>query len=77
MSKMLQVRNVPDELHQTLKARAARAGMALSEYVLRELRELGRYPEQDDVFADAAEHGADVRLDAIVRVIRDDRDART
>lgn len=73
---MLQVRNVPDDLHETLKARAARAGIALSEYVLRELRELARYPDQDDVFADAAEHGADVPLDTIVRVIRDDRDSR-
>lgn len=76
MSKMLQVRNVPDDLHETLKARAARAGMPLSEYVLRELRELGRYPDPDDVFADAAEHGAEVSLDEIVRVVRDDRDSR-
>ncbi len=37
MSKMIQVRNVPDELHRTLKVRAAECGMTLSDYVLQEL----------------------------------------
>ena len=32
--KMIQVRNVPDELHRELKARAARKGLSLSDYVL-------------------------------------------
>jgi len=32
--KMIQVRNVPDELHRELKARAARQGVALTDYVL-------------------------------------------
>jgi plasmid stability protein len=35
---MVQVRNVPDELHRELKARAALAGMSVSEYLLMELR---------------------------------------
>ena len=38
MSKMIQIRNVPDELHRKLKARAAMAGMSLSEYLLREIK---------------------------------------
>ena len=29
---MLQIRNVPDDLHRRLKARAAMAGMSLSDY---------------------------------------------
>jgi len=37
MSKMIQLRNVPDALHRTLRARAALAGMTLSDYVRREL----------------------------------------
>jgi hypothetical protein len=32
--KMIQVRNVPDELHRELKARAAHQGVALTDYVL-------------------------------------------
>ncbi len=41
---MIQVRNVPDVLHRTLKARAATAGMSLSDYLLGELREIVERP---------------------------------
>jgi len=41
---MIQIRNVPDELHRDLKARAARAGMTLSDYLLTELRSLAIRP---------------------------------
>jgi antitoxin FitA len=43
MSKMIQIRNVPDDLHRTLKARAAEQGLSLSDYLLRMAeREAGR-----------------------------------
>jgi len=38
MSKMIQVRNVPDPLHRKLKIRAAEQGVSLSDYILTELR---------------------------------------
>ena len=44
MSKMIQVRNVPDALHRVLKARAAMAGMSLSDYLLAELKEIAERP---------------------------------
>ena len=44
MAKMIQVRNVPDGLHRSLKARAATAGMSLSDYLLGELREIAERP---------------------------------
>jgi plasmid stability protein len=44
MSKMIQVRNVPDELHRTLKVRAARSGMTLSDYLLAELEGIAQKP---------------------------------
>ena len=44
MSKMIQVRNVPEELHRKLKARAAAGGMSLSDYLLQELREIAERP---------------------------------
>jgi hypothetical protein len=37
MSKMIQVRHVPDALHRRLRARAALAGMSLSDYLRLEL----------------------------------------
>lgn len=46
---MLQVRNVPPELHRTLKARAALAGMSLSEYVLKELERTAERPTVNEL----------------------------
>jgi antitoxin FitA len=37
MSKMIQIRHVPDALHRRLRARAALAGMSLSDYLRGEL----------------------------------------
>jgi plasmid stability protein len=37
MSKVIQVRGVPDEVHSVLKARAAREGISLSEFIKKEL----------------------------------------
>ena len=34
MPKMIQIRNVPDDLHRTLKTKAAERGMTLSDYLL-------------------------------------------
>jgi len=44
MSKMIQLRNVPDALHRSLKARAVLAGMSLSDYLLAEIREIAEKP---------------------------------
>ena len=41
---MIQVRNVPDALHRSLKARAVMAGMSLSDYLLQEFREIAERP---------------------------------
>jgi len=42
---MIQLRNVPDGLHRTLRARAALAGMTLSDYLRAELeRAVERLP---------------------------------
>ena len=39
MATMVQIRNVPSDLHRQLKARAALEGMSLSDYLLREVRQ--------------------------------------
>jgi hypothetical protein len=44
MSKMIQIRNVPESVHRSLKSRAAQAGMTLSNYLLRELQEIAGLP---------------------------------
>ena len=50
MSKMLQVRNIPDELHRRLKSRAALAGTSMSDYVLREIRRSLEKPTREELF---------------------------
>ena len=44
MAKMIQLRNVPETLHRSLKARAAMAGMSLSDYLLMEIKEIAERP---------------------------------
>jgi plasmid stability protein len=44
MSKMIQVRDVPEDVHGTLKARAAREGMSLSDFIKRELEHVAERP---------------------------------
>ena len=51
MSKMVQIRNVPDALHRRFKARAAHAGQTLSDYLLAELERLAARPTRDELLA--------------------------
>jgi plasmid stability protein len=48
---MIQIRNVPNALHRRLKARAALAGLSLSDYLLRALREAAERPTLEEVRA--------------------------
>jgi len=50
MSKMIQIRNVPDELHRRLKSRAAETGMSLSDYLLAEIRRSAERPTTEDLW---------------------------
>ena len=49
MSKMVQIRNVPDGLHRKLKVRAADSGQTLSGYLLAELERLAARPTRDEM----------------------------
>jgi plasmid stability protein len=58
MSKMVQIRNVPDDLHRTLKVRAAQASLTLSDFLLREMEKVARRPSLEDVLAAIKSDGA-------------------
>ena len=58
MSKMLQVRDVPDDVHAALRARAVANGMSLSQFVLRELEAIAARPSKVEVLSRAAHRGA-------------------
>lgn len=46
---MIQIRNVPSELHRLLKARAAMAGQSLSDYLLAEIRRTAEVPSREEM----------------------------
>lgn len=48
MSKMIQIRDVPDSVHGTLKSRAASEGMSLSDFIKRELAHLAERPSMEE-----------------------------
>lgn len=76
MSKLVQIKNVPDAVHRTLKARAARAGMTLSDYLLAELKEVASRPTLDEVLARLEERGPiDTAFDSAAAV-RAERESR-
>lgn len=76
MSHSIQVRNVPDDVHRTLRARAAAAGVSLSDYLLADITRLAQRPPVADVILRATSRsgGADVEL--IVEAVRSGRDRR-
>jgi plasmid stability protein len=76
MSKMIQVRNVPDQVHRTLKARAAAAGLSLSDYIKRDLEASVARPSFEEVDARVrARRPSEVSAQTIVSVIRELRDS--
>ncbi|HEV2200908.1 MAG TPA: hypothetical protein VGR73_13890 [Bryobacteraceae bacterium] len=48
MSKMIQLRHVPDAIHRKLKSRAAKQGMSLSDYLVREVTRLADLPSMEE-----------------------------
>jgi len=76
MSKMIQVRNVPDALHRTLKARAAMAGMSLSDYLLAEIREIAERPTLDEMRERLRRYEPVVLPTPAARAVREERDSR-
>ncbi len=49
MSRMIQIRNVPDDVHRRLKIRAAREGLTLSDLLAREARRLADQPTVEEM----------------------------
>jgi antitoxin FitA len=76
MSKMIQIRNVPDALHRKLKARSAMAGTSLSDYLLAEIRRLAERPTLDEMRARIEARTAAQPGESAAKIIRAERDRR-
>lgn len=72
--KTLQIRNVPEGVHRTLRARAAASGMSLSDYALAELERVAEHPPVADLLARARARAGGVSADAVVEATRSGRD---
>jgi plasmid stability protein len=76
MSKMIQLRNVPDSLHRSLKARAAMSGRSLSDYLLAEIKEIAERPTLAELRERVHRRKTlAVEIDT-ARLVREEREAR-
>jgi antitoxin FitA len=72
--KTIQVRNVPDAVHATLRVRAAAAGVSLSDYALSELERVAERPAVSDVLRRAGSRAGGAATADIVAAVRAGRE---
>lgn len=76
MSIMIQIRNVPDDLHRQAKARAALEGITLSDLALRALRREVDTLTFDEVVARVRELGPVYGAPPASEILREERERR-
>jgi len=76
MSKMIQLRNVPEALHRGLKSRAALAGMSLSDYLLAEIKEIAEKPTLAEMRARLQKREPVSSPIHTAKLVREEREAR-
>ena len=76
MSKMVQIRNVPDQLHRKLKARAALAGVSLSDYLLSEIERSAQRPTLEEIREHLHRRRPVVPQESPVDAVRAEREGR-
>jgi plasmid stability protein len=74
--KMLQIRNLPDELHRKLKARAALEGQSMSDYAQAELRRALERPTRQELIERVRARRSATVTTSSVDAVRAERDAR-
>lgn len=76
MSTMIQIRHVPDSVHRKLKARAAREGMSLSAYLLKEVEYLAKQLSWAEMEARISGRAPVILKESSVEALRAERDNR-
>ena len=76
MSKMIQLRNVPDDLHRKLKIRAAQASLSLSDYLLREAAVVAERPTVEEILDRIGKRTPVSPSESAADAVRAERDAR-
>jgi plasmid stability protein len=75
MPTMIQIRNVPEALHRSLKSRAALERMSLSDYLLAELRRFAERPTLGELRERLERRSAVNPTVSPEQAVRDERDA--
>lgn len=75
MAKMIQIRHVPDALHRELKARAAMAGLSLSDFLVREVRKIAEQPTPEEMIERLKQREPYRGKLSPTQVLREERDA--
>ena len=76
MSKMIQIRNVSEDVHRKLKSRAALAGQSLSDYLRAECERLAEVPTLQEMAARLARRPRIVLPRSAAELVREERDSR-
>lgn len=76
MSVMVQIRNVPEEIHRKLKARAALAGMSISEYLLQDIERSLERPTRAELLERLGRRSRVEPSEPIVAVVAAEREGR-
>lgn len=74
--KLIQIRNVPDDVHRRLKARAASEGQTLSELALAELRRSLERPTRAELADRVQQRPATAVTESAAEAVRAEREAR-
>jgi antitoxin FitA len=74
--KMIQIRNVPDELHRRLKARAATEGVSLSDYLRAQMQEVAERPTAAELKLRLEARSRVRTRESAAAAVRAERDAR-
>jgi antitoxin FitA len=77
MGIMIQIRNVPDDLHRKLKSRAALSSKSLSQYLLDEIEQIASRPDQTEIQARLRTRSSvDLGAAPVAAAVREERDTR-
>ena len=75
MATMIQIRNVPDDIHRSLKSKAALEGMTLSDFLLREVRQIASRPTPAELMARLSSRTPVKSYESMAQAVRRGRDS--
>jgi len=76
MARRIELRDVPDDVHRKLEARAAQEGLSLPEYLLVEMKKIADRPTMAEMLERLASREVVNPRESAVDIIRENRNSR-